>query len=110
MPVNLSLVDLNMAGIGHNLAPVNSVDANVSNGTLNVAISGYLPDPSYSLEAPTYRVEGNVITAELTMHHEDCMAACVIVDYNTSLSVDLHDKAPGDYRVSVNGVEASFSI
>mmetsp|Transcript_16551 Transcript_16551/g.29812 ORF Transcript_16551/g.29812 Transcript_16551/m.29812 type:complete len:100 (-) Transcript_16551:122-421(-) len=99
-----------MEGTDRKKAPVNSVSASVSGGTLHVSISGYLPNPACHLEKPTHTVRGNLVAVDLTMRRSAGMAIQVIVDYNESLQIDVHDWAPGQYTVSVNGHEASFSI
>lgn len=101
-----------MAGISRKQAPVNSVTASFSiGGSVQVNFDGYMPDPAWTLEPLTHRVEGNTIIAELWMNRpEDAMAACVIVDYQNQFNVDVHDWAPGHYNVSVNGQQAEFTI
>jgi hypothetical protein len=100
-----------MADIRRQHAPVGAVEAAVTHGVLRIAVTGYKSDPAWSLEPPTYRVEGHTVLAEIMMSKPNgVMAACVIVDYAETIEIDVHEWASGDYKVVVNEIEANFQI
>ena len=98
-----------------NLVAVDTVVVNIAESfpvQVFLAVTGNKSVPCVELQAPaTFRNESlfTVALAETTLGPaESCIA--VLEPFETSIPLDVTDLYSGPYTVSVNGVEASFSL
>jgi hypothetical protein len=74
-----------------------------------IDVVGYLPDPCWEAQEPVVEQEGNRFEIEIVAERKaDEVCPQVIEDYETSIALGTMD--PGDYAVSVNGVEQEFEV
>jgi hypothetical protein len=74
-----------------------------------VRVTGYLPDPCWEALPPTIVKDGNRIEIEILARRDpEAVCAQVIQDYEESIPLGTMD--PGEYVVSVNGVEREFEV
>ncbi len=74
-----------------------------------VDVHGYVPDPCWEPQEPVIEEDGNRIEVEI-LAERDVAEMCIqaIEDYETTLSLGPRD--PGEYVISVNGVEQEFEV
>ncbi|TVR69971.1 MAG: hypothetical protein EA415_13565 [Sphaerobacteraceae bacterium] len=74
-----------------------------------VEIAGYLPDPCWNAQEPVVEQDGPRFEIEIVAERKaDEVCPQVIEDYETVVELGTVD--PGDYVVSVNGVEQEFEV
>lgn len=74
-----------------------------------VEVSGYLPDPCWEPVEPVVEQDGQRFNIEIVAEREaDQMCPQVIEPYEKTISFGAMD--PGQYLVSVNGVEQAFAV
>jgi inhibitor of cysteine peptidase len=74
-----------------------------------VVVSGYVPDPCWEVQEPVIEQSDQRFEIEIVAERDpDEMCAQVIEPYEESIGLGTVE--PGDYVVSVNGVEQSFRV
>ena len=95
-------------------APVDSVELLLMESfppQLRALVRGDLPDGCTEISHSEQTREGNVIRVDLfTRRPADAICTQALVRYEESIPVEILGLPAGDYGVSVNGVEASFSL
>jgi hypothetical protein len=94
------------------LVTVENVEVNIAESypvQVFVRVTGYLPDPCWEAQTPTISQDGNRFEIEIYAERDpDEVCAQVIQDYEETIPLGTMD--PGNYVVSVNGVEQSFEV
>ena len=74
-------------------------------------VNGTYPDPCTRISEIKQEVDGNRFVISLsTDKPDDMVCTMMLASYEVTLLLETGGFAPGEYRVEVNGVEASFSI
>ncbi len=91
---------------------INRVDVRLAEShpvQVYVEIAGYLPDPCWNAQEPVVEQDGQRFEIEIVAERKaDEVCPQVIEDYETVVELGTAD--PGDYVVSVNGVEQEFEV
>ena len=95
-------------------APVDSVELLLMESfpmQMRALVRGDLPDGCTEISHSGQTTEGNVIRIDLfTRRPAGAICTQALVRYEENILVDILGLPAGDYVVSVNGVEASFSL
>jgi inhibitor of cysteine peptidase len=74
-----------------------------------VEVTGYLPDPCWEAQEPVTEQNGNRVDIEILAERKvDEVCPQVIEEYRTT--IELGTLEPGEWVVSVNGVEQEFEV
>mgnify|MGYP001047557168 CR=1 FL=1 len=78
---------------------------------MNAIVRGNLPDGCSEISHSDQTTDGNVIRIDLyTRRPADAICTLALVAYEETIPVDILGLPAGEYVVSVNGVEASFTL
>ena len=95
-------------------APVDSVELLLLESfplQMNAIVRGNLPDGCSEISHYEQTTDGNVIRIDLyTRRPADAICTLALVAYEERIPVDILGLPAGEYVVSVNGVEASFTL
>jgi hypothetical protein len=91
---------------------IESVDVRIAESfpvQIFVDVAGYVPDPCWKPQEPVVEQDGPRFEVEIVAERKaDEMCPQVIESYEHTVSLGSMD--PGDYVVSVNGVEQQFEV
>jgi hypothetical protein len=94
-----------------NLAKVDGVVVETINEHQYAVVNGTYPDPCTRISEINQDVDGNRFVISLsTDKPDDLVCAMMLASYEVTLLLETGGLTPGEYRVEINGVEASFSI
>jgi hypothetical protein len=81
-------------------------------GQLIAVVQGQYPDNCSQLGRPSQAIEGNIISVTLPLAPSAAETGCeqVATPFTIQLQLDITSLTPGDYALTINGVEAGFTL